>query len=187
MLDKKLQREQSLVLRDRAHAEDDGMAARKITAQIIMLPELDEIRMISGYSPIHSELDCFIILKALHAARFPFCIPTTTPKGNPLEFRSWNMRTQLEEGPFGTMHSSEIIVTPEVLLVPLIAFDLKGNRLGYGGGYYDRTIEQLRAKNIELVVIGIGYDNQKLASVPTDSYDQSMDIVVTEKKTYRFI
>ena len=85
------------------------------------------------------------------------------------------------------MHSSESIVTPEVLLVPLIAFDLKGNRLGYGGGYYDRTIEQLRAKNIELVVIGIGYDNQKLASVPTDSYDQSLDIVVTEKKTYRFI
>lgn len=186
MSDKKSQREKSLKFRDQSHRQDDGMAARRVASQVIMLPELDEIRMISGYLPINSELDCLVTLKALHVARFPFSLPTITPLGNPLEFKSWDMKEELEDGPFGTKQSGGEIVTPEVLLVPLAAFDLDGNRLGYGGGYYDRTLEKLRAENPNVVAIGIAYDDQKLASVPTDSYDQPLDMVVTEKTTYRF-
>jgi|TARA_R110002096_G_scaffold435548_1_gene661406 5-formyltetrahydrofolate cyclo-ligase len=186
MSEKKSQREQSLKLRDQAHVQDDGMAARKITAQIIMLPELDEVRNISGYIPIRSEVDCMVILKALHAAQFPICLPSITDRDKPLEFRAWDMRTELQDGPFKTKQSTGQIVAPAVLLVPLVAFDGHGARLGYGGGYYDRTLQTLRAENPDLVTIGIAYDDQKLASVPTDGYDQSLDMVVTEKTTYRF-
>ena len=70
--------------------------------------------------------------------------------------------------------------------MPLLAFDDKGFRLGYGGGYYDRTLEKLRNENPELFAIGIAYDDQKLDSVPTESYDQPLDMVITEKTTYRF-
>ena len=186
MSDKKSQREKSIELRAQAHNRDDGMAARKITAQVIMLPELDEVRNISGYSPIHSEVDCLVILKALHAAQFPICLPSIAASDQPLVFREWDMRSDLSEGPFKTKQSTGAVMSPAVLLVPLVAFDEKGGRLGYGGGYYDRTLEKLRAENSDLVAIGIAYDDQKLASLPTESYDQPLDMVITEKTTYRF-
>ena len=186
MSDKKSQREKSLKLREQAHNRDDGMAARKIAAQVIMLPELDEVQNISGYSPINSEVDCMMILKALHAAQFPICLPSIAASDEPLEFREWDMRTDLKEGPFNTKQSTGQIVTPAVLLVPIVAFDGDGGRLGYGGGYYDRTLEKLRAENQDVVAIGIAYDDQKLASLPTESYDQPLDMVITEKTTYRF-
>jgi len=186
MSDKKSQREKSLIIREKTHAKDDGMAARLVAAQVIMLAELDEIHLVSGYMPIKSELDCLVILKALHAARFPICLPTITPLGQPLQFREWDMTTQLEDGPFGTRQSGGEVVIPQVLLVPLLAFDENGCRLGYGGGYYDRSLEKLRRENPALVAIGIAYEDQKLASVPTDSYDQPLDMVISEKTTYRF-
>lgn len=186
MSDKKLLRQSALATRSKTHLSDNGMAARKIAAQVIMLPELDEVRNIAGYMPIESELDCFTILKTLHAAQFLLCLPTIIAPEAPLEFRSWDMRTILNDGPFGTKQSSEQEVVPEVLLVPLVAFDENGERLGYGGGYYDRTLQALRRENSDVIAIGIAYENQKLARVPTEDYDQPLNMVVTEKSTYRF-
>ncbi|MEZ5758009.1 MAG: 5-formyltetrahydrofolate cyclo-ligase [Emcibacteraceae bacterium] len=186
MSDKKSLREASLIRRAEAKAKDNGMAARKIASQVIMLPELDEIRTISGFIPINDEMDCLTILKVLHAARFPLCLPTIRAKKEPLEFNSWDLREPLDNGPFGTKQSTGAIVSPDVLLVPLLAFDKNGARLGYGGGYYDRTLEKLRNKNPDVIAIGIAYDDQKLDSVPTESYDQPLDMVITEKTTYRF-
>ncbi|MCP5381292.1 MAG: 5-formyltetrahydrofolate cyclo-ligase [Kordiimonadaceae bacterium] len=186
MTDKKSLREASLIRRSEACAKDNGMAARMIASKVIMLPELDEIRTISGFIPINDEIDCLIVLKVLHAARFPLCLPTIRAKNEPLEFNSWELRTPLDDGPFGTKQSTGAIVSPEVLLVPLLAFDEKGSRLGYGGGYYDRTLEKLRRENPEVYAIGIAFDDQKLDSIPMESYDQPLDMVITEKTTYRF-
>lgn len=173
-------------LRKDAHKNDDGMAARLIAAQVIMLPELDKYKNVAGYYTIRDELDALVIMKALHAARFKLSLPKIIGKDMPLEFRSWDMGLELVNGPFGTKEPIGDLEIPEVILAPLLAFDKDGTRLGYGGGYYDRTIKQLRKSNPELCVIGLAYENQKLDAIPYESYDQPLDMVVTEKTTYRF-
>lgn len=185
MADKNILRENALKKRDAVFSQDDGMAARNIAAQLIMLPELDAVKIISGYYPIRSELDCLTILKTLHAARFPIALPTIVSDNEPLEFRNWDMREELVDGPFGTKQSGGEVVVPEILIVPLVAFDLKGNRIGYGGGYYDRTLATLREKSQDIIAIGVGFDDQKLDSIPAQDYDQPLDLVVTEKTIYR--
>ncbi len=186
MSEKKKLREEAFKKRKEANFADDGMAARLVASKVIMLPELDHLKSVAGYYTIKDELDCLVTMKALHAARFELSLPAIISNEKPLEFRSWNMRDALKDGPFGTKESTGKEITPEVLLVPLVAFDVKGARLGYGGGYYDRTIEKLKRENPNVVSIGIAYENQKLDAIPTESYDQPMDFVVTEKTIYRF-
>ncbi|MDG1438909.1 MAG: 5-formyltetrahydrofolate cyclo-ligase [Emcibacteraceae bacterium] len=173
-------------VRDLIHASDDGMAARNIAAKIVMLEELDEVKTVAGYYPIKDELDLLVTLKVLHAARFPLALPSIIEKNRPLEFRAWDMRTQLVDGPFGTKESIEDQVVPEVILVPLLAFDAKGGRIGYGGGFYDRTLAALKEETTNTLAIGIAYEGQKLAEVPMEDYDQRLDMVVTEQNIYRF-
>ena len=176
--------------RDQLSINDDGMAARMIASQIIMLPELDGdlsvVKTVAGYYPMKSEIDALIILKVLHAAFYPVALPTITSKDSPLEFHGWDLKSSLIDGPFGTKQSSEQVVVPEIIIVPLLAFDLKGARIGYGGGYYDRTIEALRKNNPNLITIGVAYEGQKVDAVPTEDHDQTLDMVVTEQKKYRF-
>ena len=186
MSEKDKSRSNALGLRKEANSNDDGMAARRVASQVIMLPELDQFKSVAGYYTIKDELDCIVTLKALHAARFKLSLPAIVSQDEPLEFRIWDMRSELKPGPFGTREATGETTMPEVLLVPLVAFDVNGNRLGYGGGYYDRTISKLKSENSDIVVIGLSYEAQKLDAVPTDSYDQKLDMVVTEKEIYRF-
>lgn len=186
MLEKENLREKSSKIRKKIFEEEDGIAARKVASQIIMLPELDTVKVVSGYYPIRSEMDILVTLKALHAARFPIALPKIVKPEHPLEFKSWDMQTPLIDGPFGTKEPTENIVNPEVILLPMLAFDDRGARLGYGGGYYDRTLEALRRQNPELIAIGVAYEDQKLDAIPVNAYDQPLDMVITEKTTYRF-
>ncbi len=186
MSDKKNFRKIALERRKETHARNDGMAARLVASQIIMLPELDTLKNVSGYFTIKDELDCLVTLKALHAARFNLSLPKIKGSEKPLEFRKWDMRAPLTDGPFGTKEPSGAVVRPEIILVPLLAFDETGARLGYGGGYYDRTLSALRQEGSDIVAVGMAYENQKLDEVPTESYDQPLDMVVTETTTYRF-
>ncbi|MDG1858813.1 MAG: 5-formyltetrahydrofolate cyclo-ligase, partial [Emcibacteraceae bacterium] len=135
MSDKNTIRNSAKTIRDQLYANDDGMAARNIAAKIVMLEELDDVKTVAGYYPIKNELDLMVTLKVLHAARFPLALPTIIEKDHPLEFKSWDMRSELVAGPFNTKESSEDNVVPEVILVPLLAFDKKGGRIGYGGGF----------------------------------------------------
>jgi 5-formyltetrahydrofolate cyclo-ligase len=93
----------------------------------------------------------------------------------------------LEQGPFGTLHppARSPVVCPRVLLVPLIAFDLEGGRLGYGAGYYDRTIAGLRAHG-QVTAIGLAYDVQRVDAVPADKHDQPLDAVITPSGIFWF-
>lgn len=186
MSDKKSLREKAFQLRQEAFANDDGMAARHVASQVIMLEELDQYKNIACYYPIREELDALVIIKALHAARFKVSLPKIVMKDMPLEFRTWDLKEELVDGPFGTKEPTGDKIVPEVILAPLVAFDETGARLGYGGGYYDRTIVELRQGNPSLVVVGLAFENQKLARIPVESYDQPMDLVITEKTTYRF-
>ena len=176
------------LLRRRAEIENnDEMAARLVGANLIMLPELDDKKSIAGYYPMGNELDCLTILKMLHAGFYEISLPTIVAKHQALQFREWDLVNNLTKASFGTSEpdGSASIVLPEVLLVPLLGFDLKGYRLGYGGGYYDRTIAGLRKNNPKILAIGIAYEGQMVDRIPTESHDQRLDMVITEKSIYR--
>ncbi|MEK9760301.1 MAG: 5-formyltetrahydrofolate cyclo-ligase, partial [Candidatus Puniceispirillum sp.] len=105
----------------------------------------------------------------------------TPEAGQPLQFLDWRPGDRLVDGRFGTKQpvAGAVRVRPHVVLVPLLAFDLAGGRLGYGGGYYDRSIAALRDDGMPVVAIGVGYDGQRVDKVPVGPYDMPLDAVLT--------
>lgn len=163
-------------------------AAKKIAADLIMLPEIEDAEIIAGYYPMMTEVDCLIPLKVFHAAHYRIALPVVGAKASPLIFREWDLSETLKSGPLGTSEPGEEFhrVMPDVMLIPLLGFDNRGHRLGHGGGYYDRTLQAFRQSNNPVLAIGIAYEAQKLDELPIGKYDQQLDIVVTEKNIYRF-
>lgn len=117
------------------------------------------------------------------AQRGPVCVPVIDGPGLPLRFARWTPDVALVKGPFGAAIPAEPdFVDPDVLIVPLLAFDRAGNRLGYGGGYYDRTLAALRA-TAPRTAIGFAFAAQEAASLPLESTDQPLNLIVTEAGT----
>lgn len=138
-----------------------------------------EGRTVSGYWPMRTEIDPRPTLDAL-ANTHVLCLPVVIGSGRALEFRRWSPGVAMSAGAFGTHWPAEDDrVTPEILIVPLAAFDRRGYRLGYGGGFYDRTLERLRA-NGPVTAIGFAYSIQEAKEVPTEATDQPLDMIVTE-------
>lgn len=137
--------------------------------------------MVSGYCAIRTELEPAPALVALSARGHGLCLPVVPGRDVPLIFRAWTPDTPLVEGAFGarTPPGEAPVVTPTVLIVPLLAFDATCQRLGYGGGYYDRTLALLRAAG-PVRAIGLAYEAQRVDTVPTEATDQPLDAVVTE-------
>ena len=141
--------------------------------------------VVSGYWPMGDELDVRPLLHRLHALGCTIGLPIVTPKGTPLVFRAWTPKSPMEAGVFGTSHPAEDSrVTPELVIAAFLAFDRHGWRLGYGGGYYDRTLARLRTEGTVLAA-GIGYDAQEVGAVPTGPSDQRLDWVITETRAVR--
>ena len=137
---------------------------------------------LSFYMPIRTELDP---AAAVATHNGPLCLPVVDAPETPLSFRSWHEGAQMEEGAFGVMVPSDRTeITPEVLIVPLLAFDRRGFRLGYGGGFYDRTLEKLRAAG-PVTAIGFAFAGQEMAHVPTEPTDQKLDLIVTDQGIFQ--
>jgi 5-formyltetrahydrofolate cyclo-ligase len=117
-------------------------------------------------------------MERLHASGFRIVLPETPPRGAPLAFRLWHPGCPMLPGRFGTVHPDGPEAVPDVIFVPLLAFDRNGNRLGYGGGYYDRTLAALPCSQ----AIGFGFAAQEVARVPVDRHDRRLDRVVTERE-----
>ncbi len=133
-------------------------------------------RILSGYMPMRTEIDC---LPAMAAHPGPVGVPVILGRGQALAFRAWTPDAEMVDGPFGAQVPADgRWVTPDVLIVPLLAFDARGYRLGYGGGFYDRTLEALRAAG-SVTAIGFAFDAQEVAAVPTEPTDQPLDLIVT--------
>ncbi|WP_421994278.1 5-formyltetrahydrofolate cyclo-ligase [Roseococcus sp.] len=133
--------------------------------------------LIGGFWPMGEEIDTRPLLEALHARGHRIALPVTTPRGQPLVFRPWTPGTAMAAGVFGTQHPAEgEPVLPEWLIVPLLAFDRRGARLGYGGGYYDRTLAQLP----HATAIGVAYAAQEISEVPTGPHDVPLHAIATE-------
>jgi 5-formyltetrahydrofolate cyclo-ligase len=147
-------------------------------------------RVVAGYWPLGSELDVRPLLMRLAAVGIDIALPVTRAADLPLEFRRWRPGDTLEQGAHGVLQPGPAapVVTPTLLLVPLLAFDADGWRLGYGAGYYDRTLAELRRRLLDTppLAIGIAYAIQEMESLPRHAGDQQLDAVVTERATRRF-
>jgi 5-formyltetrahydrofolate cyclo-ligase len=138
--------------------------------------------VVSGFWPMDGEIDLRPLLAALHARRHAVLLPETPPRGNPLIFRHWQPGAEMVRERFGTFRPTGAIGVPEVLFMPLVAFDRQGRRLGYGGGYYDRTLAGLP----DALAIGCAFAAQELDAVPEADYDARLDAVATERGVIRF-
>jgi 5-formyltetrahydrofolate cyclo-ligase len=136
--------------------------------------------VVSGFSAIRDEIDPRPLLERLHGQGFRIALPVMQGKGRPLQFRAWSPGDAMGSGEWGIGEPlpDKQEVFPDVVLVPLLAFDAEGYRLGYGGGFYDRTLERLRSRK-PVTAVGIGYDELKIDAVPHLDYDERLDWVLT--------
>lgn len=137
--------------------------------------------IVSGFWPIGDEIDLRPLLIALHARGHRLCLPETVKRGNPLIFRRWQPGDRLIPGRFGTSHPDSETLTPDFLLVPLLAFDRTGHRLGYGAGYYDRTLAALP----HAFRLGCAYAAQEIPEVPAGPNDVRLHAIATEQALIR--
>ena len=143
-------------------------------------------QIVSGFIPYKSEIDVSGLLGVLATNGWLTCLPVVVSMEKPLVFRQWRPGEETEPGKWGIPVPLESVrtVEPDVLLVPLLAFDDAGYRLGYGGGFYDRTISELRARK-EITTIGVAYSAQQITKVPRDHFDQKLDWILTEKGPFK--
>ena len=134
----------------------------------------------AAYFPIRSELSPLNLLARLADLGCATALPVTPAEGQPLPFYRWAVGDQLDDGPYGTKQPppDQPLCRPDVILAPMLAFDYAGWRLGYGGGFYDRTLAVLRGAGHHLTVIGIAYEGQRLDKIPVGPYDMPLDAVL---------
>lgn len=138
--------------------------------------------MVSGFWPLMDEIDIRPLLNTLHRRGHIVALPETTSRGNPLIFRHWTPQSLMIRERFGTVRPEGPVVVPDYLLVPLLAFDAAGHRLGYGGGYYDRTLALLP----HAIAVGCGFAAQQLDEIPAGEYDARLHAVATERSVLVF-
>lgn len=167
-----------------AHAADP-QAGRKLAEHFPdqLWPKVRQV--VAGYAAIGDEIDPLPLLETFALEQARIALPCVVAKDQPLIFRSWTLDQLLEPGAFGTREpaANHPEMVPSLVLVPLVGFDLKGRRLGYGGGFYDRTLEALKAQG-PLTVVGLAYEAQRLNNVPAERHDVRLDWVVTEQGAY---
>ncbi len=175
-------------MRQRAKAQRTEAAARTpnggpaIADHVLTRVPMPGGSVVSGFWPLPGELDTRPLLEALHHAGHQVVLPVMKGSGQPLIFRAWQPGDLLCPAGFGTLEPSpdKEELSPGVLMVPLLAFDRFGYRLGYGGGFYDRTLAGLRV-NGAVLAVGIAYAGQEMDRVPREATDQPLDWMVTEK------
>ena len=138
-------------------------------------------KIIGGYYPYNYEVDTIKILETFEKLNFQISLPKIK-KNSQMNFYSWSIQDPLTINKYGIPEpTSDKIVYPNILLVPLVAFDKHFNRIGYGGGFYDRYIKKIK-KNKKIITIGLGFNFQKIKKIPINKYDIKLDFVVTNKR-----
>lgn len=185
---KDIARREAKTRREIAHAALGLDAARLFAEQFFAHVPLAPGAVIAGYAPIGSEADPSEILRRAAARGHPVALPCVAASASPLAFRLWTPGDPLIAGPHGTRHPAgdAPAVQPGLVLVPLLAFDGSGHRLGYGGGYYDRTLAFQRSHNPGLVAAGLAFSDQEVTHLPHEPEDQPLDWIVTERGARAF-
>ena len=170
-------RKAAMAARKAAHAAGQGDAAIRLAQVLAEVLSGRGGQVLAGYMPMRTEIDP---LPAMAAHAGPVCVPVIEAPGMPLRFRRWSPDAAMLEGAFGALvPAGGDWLEPDVLIVPLLAFDARLYRLGYGGGFYDRTLEDLRARR-PVFAVGFAFAAQQVAEVPLEPTDQPLDAIVTE-------
>lgn len=169
-------------------AQSHGMrAAEALRAQGLAFAGVSPTAIVSGYFAIGDEANITPLMQRLYEEGHRIALPVIIAKARPLEFRAYAPGDPLQNGQWGIQEpaqSAEVVV-PDVILAPLLAYDNEGYRLGYGGGFYDRSLEALKAQK-PVLSIGVAYDEQKVDAVPRDAYDQRLDWILTPSGVKQF-
>jgi 5-formyltetrahydrofolate cyclo-ligase len=170
----------SLTEGERNHAS--GCLAHH-ASQLPLLMKVPAGGTVAGYFPMGGEIDPLPLLDWLRQLGWRVALPIVEQEGGVLLFRQWEPEIALEVGYHGIRQptAEAEVCTPDVLLIPLLAFDRQGRRLGYGGGYYDRTLSQYTQDGHDLVSIGVAFSKQEVENVPFDDWDYHLDMILTER------
>jgi 5-formyltetrahydrofolate cyclo-ligase len=170
-----------LARRDALPAAERAAAAELIAGR--GLPVRIEGAVVSGFMPIKSEINPLPLMRKLAAAGAGLALPAVDGPGRALIMRAWSFGEPLAAGVWGIREPKPQapVLAPDILIVPLLAFDRAGHRIGYGAGYYDLTIAALRAKQ-SVLAVGIAFAAQEIAAVPATPRDARLDLVLTERE-----
>jgi len=176
----------ALAKRDALSDEQRTEAAQALARRGVPF-EITPGMVISGYSPIRNEIDPVPLMRKLAEAGARLALPAVMARGKTLAFRAWSPSDRLLLGPLGIPEPSPAAaeLIPDIMLVPLAAFDAAGHRIGYGAGHYDFTLEHLR-KVKAISAIGMAFAVQQIKAVPAQPHDVALDYVLTEKKVFDF-
>ena len=179
-------RKSAFARRDALPAAERQAAAAAIAARPFPVP-VTPGAIVSGFSPLKTEINPLPLLRKLAEAGAMLALPVVAGRGKPLIMRSYAFGQPLNEGVWGIREPKPDApeVDPDILIVPLVAFDRRGNRIGYGAGYYDMTIHQLRSIK-SVVAVGIAYAAQEVSEVPVTARDEPLDLVLTEQDVIDF-
>src|ERR1700742_2908647 len=179
-------RTEALALRDALPAEARAAAAEAIAARPFPIA-VPRGAIVSGFMPLKSEINPLPLLRQLADAGARLALPCIAGRGKPLIMRAYAFGDEFARGQWGIREPlpSAAEIDPDIVIVPLAAFDKTGNRIGYGAGYYDMTINALRAKKT-ITPIGIAFAAQQFPAVPATERDERLDLVLTENETFDF-
>lgn len=171
-------RKAAYAVRKAAHGQGLDQAANgNLLGQLALYPDA---QIISAYMPIRTEVSPIAAMIILHGQGKRICVPVIQGTDMPLLFQEWLPGGAMVDGPFGAAVPAEgAMLHPDILITPLLSFDAKCYRLGYGGGFYDRSFEQFAAVK-PVLGIGFAYSAQEIRKVPRDRYDHRLDAIVTE-------
>ena len=176
-------RAEALSLRKEIWLKSGASAAQAVAERgVSLVPSFGTAGAIGGYYPLRGELDPLPLLILLHAHGFCIALPRTG-KNFALSFREWTPGSALEQRKFGLQEPLETqpAIDPPIVFVPLVAFDRKGNRLGYGAGYYDAYLRDVRARR-RIRAIGVAFDEQELAEIHREPHDEPLDMILTPSR-----
>lgn len=177
-------RREAQARRDRLAPAERDSAAAAVAARCPVAATAATV--VSGFLPIRSEISPLPLLRRLAAGGAGLALPVIAGRGQPLTMRAWTFGAPLAAGVWGIREPRDgVEVFPDIVVVPLLAFDRHGGRLGYGGGFYDRTLRRLRAMK-PVTAIGVAFAVQQIAAVPTGAWDERLDLVLTEDGTFDF-
>jgi 5-formyltetrahydrofolate cyclo-ligase len=176
----------ALAAREALSAEQRAAAAQALAARGLPL-ETTPGTIVSGYSPIRGEFDPVPLMRKLAEQGAQLALPAVMARGKSLAFRAWSPSDRLMLGPLGILEPSPAAaeLIPDIMLVPLAAFDRLGHRIGYGAGHYDFTLAHLR-KVKPITAIGLAFAAQEIEAVPALSHDVALDYVLTEAEAFDF-
>ena len=147
-----------------------------------------DIKYVSLYYPMHNEISPFGFIKYFNLNKFKLTLPVVKAQSRSLLFKEWDLKDKLKRGKLGNLEPLYNIsdFLPQLIIVPMLMFDKNLNRLGYGGGYYDKSINELKKhfarEKKDFVTIGLAYSLQETKSIPHEAHDEQLDFIITEKK-----